>query len=129
MPYKIDVLHDHGMVKVMFPGSLSMSLTSRMLVDAKRTADENGIKRLCLHISDALLSDAAIHMYELARSPHEAGISADHRIAILLSNDKDFEFYQTVLMNWGSHNVRVFETLDLAQEWLKDHTKPQSQTC
>ena len=49
----------------------------------------------------------------------ERGLTLDDRVAIVVSkHPADFEFFETVIVNRGWGNVRMFQAPREAREWL-----------
>ena len=92
------------------------SITLQKLASDIRTKD--GCNRFLFDMREADIKGDGIKTFKTGVAPEEKGLDRNFAIALVYSGSmKEHKFMENVLVNRG-YNVRVFDHLDTAVEWL-----------
>lgn len=122
MPWKIDHLGDHRVVRVTSEGRLDREQLRQLTRDAIAAGRIHATPRFLVDHRRMIPDLGAADIFDMPQRVQDLGFGADFRIAMVAAPDSpkrgDFEFYAIQCGNLGLHFLRLFFNYDAALEWV-----------
>lgn len=125
MEWKIDLLHDAGVVSTVVSGILTLDGIKKIYTETLKRAKQNNVTKLINDYRNVSLDLSVIDIYHLPQTLLKLGRTNHHKSAIAYSiNSPDkpnYAFFDTRCYNLAL-NTKVFTDYDDAYLWLVSDT-------
>jgi len=119
MKYRIQFHSKRGYVKTVVNETITSGLGEQIAEETVKIAQENNSNLLLIDVRKVNIEANAHEIYDLlGRLGDKGNLSRPHMLAFVVAEDiDDPEFFETALVDTGC-DVRVFDRLKDAEEWL-----------
>lgn len=118
MTYELSYDRERDLILGKVEGEIDSELVKKMAAEFAELVFSTGCQRLLNDLRKAHISGDAFDIYGMPRTVERHGVPFTCRRAWLVSGlSENFKFFETVSVN-ACQQVRVFNDLELALEWL-----------
>ena len=124
MSWKIDPLHELGVIRVTTSGSMTLADIRQMSMAALAAGKAHSMTLFLVDHREMLPSMTSEDIFDLHEINARLGMDGKVRAAIVYSADSagkdDFFFYEVHTLARGTSNIRMFTDQLQAMDWLTD---------
>lgn len=119
MKYKVQFYSKRGYVKTVVNESITSGLGKQIAEETVKIAQENNSNLLLIDVRKVNIETNVHEIYDLpGRLGEKSNLSRRYMLALVIAKDiDDPEFFETASVDSGC-DVRVFDRLKDAEEWL-----------
>ena len=124
MPHTTICNPDTGIIEIKGEGNITLTEIKEIYAEATDISAKTGALLFLSDYSEATVKLSTIDIYELPKFlvhiAESVGVNAyKFKRAMIPSKDAEsFQFYETVTTNRGQLNIRLFQSVEAAREWL-----------
>ena len=122
MAFTLEFLEDQGIVSVRTSGTMSFDEFVRLARDAFAFGSRHGGERYLVDHSDMTPDVNTFDIHDLPKIHEQLGLSGDVKVAVVYPENspgkEDFDFYQMRAWSIGLNNLRHFNSMQQAMNWL-----------
>jgi hypothetical protein len=121
MAYSLEILDNPrgSYVQVTVTGPLRTDITAVIVSQAVETGRTAGLTRALFDLRKTWMEDTFLDVHAFMEGLGALGVAYGDQVAIVYENDADRHRHaENVAFNRGFSQIRYFQEIDLAREWL-----------